>query len=97
MPCTITFPCAPVAKHLDVPDESCTSVTQAKSYLQQYTEVGLTPESYYLSHHGCAIGETASLLAGENYRACIRIVGGKGGFGSMLRAMGSQIEKTTNT
>lgn len=25
-----------------------------------------------------------------------RILGGKGGFGSMLRAIGAQIEKTTN-
>lgn len=25
-----------------------------------------------------------------------RLVGGKGGFGSMLRAIGAQIEKTTN-
>lgn len=28
--------------------------------------------------------------------ANMRILGGKGGFGSMLRAIGAQIEKTTN-
>ena len=27
---------------------------------------------------------------------CFRTLGGKGGFGSMLRAIGAQIEKTTN-
>lgn len=26
----------------------------------------------------------------------LRLIGGKGGFGSMLRAIGAQIEKTTN-
>lgn len=29
-------------------------------------------------------------------RGHIRVLGGKGGFGSMLRAIGAQIEKTTN-
>ncbi|CAH4023631.1 unnamed protein product [Pieris brassicae] len=29
-------------------------------------------------------------------RMCTRLIGGKGGFGSMLRAIGAQIEKTTN-
>ena len=28
--------------------------------------------------------------------ACLGLPGGKGGFGSMLRALGAQIEKTTN-
>lgn len=28
--------------------------------------------------------------------ASLSLVGGKGGFGSMLRAIGAQIEKTTN-
>lgn len=28
--------------------------------------------------------------------ATLRVFGGKGGFGSMLRAIGAQIEKTTN-
>lgn len=29
-------------------------------------------------------------------RSHVRVLGGKGGFGSMLRAIGAQIEKTTN-
>ncbi|KAG7256844.1 hypothetical protein CRUP_017363, partial [Coryphaenoides rupestris] len=33
---------------------------------------------------------------GSAYRLEPRLCGGKGGFGSMLRALGAQIEKTTN-
>lgn len=29
-------------------------------------------------------------------QCCLKVHGGKGGFGSMLRAIGAQIEKTTN-
>ena len=36
------------------------------------------------------------LQDGYIYRMVPRLVGGKGGFGSMLRAIGAQIEKTTN-
>lgn len=35
-------------------------------------------------------------MEGANLRWRVRLVGGKGGFGSMLRAIGAQIEKTTN-
>ena len=34
--------------------------------------------------------------AGYCIRVHVRVPGGKGGFGSMLRAIGAQIEKTTN-
>lgn len=32
----------------------------------------------------------------KNVKVILRLNGGKGGFGSMLRAIGAQIEKTTN-
>ncbi len=38
----------------------------------------------------------AAVQDGFIYRLVPRLVGGKGGFGSMLRAIGAQIEKTTN-
>lgn len=36
------------------------------------------------------------LISSTDVHIALRLVGGKGGFGSMLRAIGAQIEKTTN-
>lgn len=49
---------------------------------------------FYLLQNGKLIHENA-LCEGAIY-VVPRICGGKGGFGSMLRAIGAQIEKTTN-
>lgn len=56
---------------------------------------GLPHDQYYIIHNGRLIYENAVCLNGH---ATIvpRLLGGKGGFGSMLRAIGAQIEKTTN-
>lgn len=53
---------------------------------------------YYLLHGGLPLYDEdleSSKVSGE---ICVvpRLLGGKGGFGSMLRAIGAQIEKTTN-
>lgn len=37
-----------------------------------------------------------TFLSNKNVHIIFRVFGGKGGFGSMLRAIGAQIEKTTN-
>ncbi|CAG2235402.1 Replication stress response regulator SDE2 [Mytilus edulis] len=50
----------------------------------------------YLTCNGHIITEKAVLENGQVYHVVPRLVGGKGGFGSMLRAIGAQIEKTTN-
>ncbi|XP_023305333.2 replication stress response regulator SDE2 [Lucilia cuprina] len=53
-----------------------------------------TPNDFYLEQNGKRLNDE---LLGEfpvYVRLCV--LGGKGGFGSMLRAIGAQIEKTTN-
>lgn len=40
--------------------------------------------------------KNVSILPGDVFRVQTFLPGGKGGFGSMLRAIGAQIEKTTN-
>lgn len=56
---------------------------------------GLTRDSFYIRQNGRLLTDGAASIVG---RATIvpRLLGGKGGFGSMLRAIGAQIEKTTN-
>nr|CAD7408374.1 unnamed protein product [Timema cristinae] len=52
---------------------------------------------FYLLHNGRVVRETDVITdAGSTVYVVHRLVGGKGGFGSMLRAIGAQIEKTTN-
>ncbi|XP_076164428.1 splicing regulator SDE2 [Ptiloglossa arizonensis] len=52
-------------------------------------------ENFYIVHNGKLLDENATCHNG--YVSIIpRLLGGKGGFGSMLRAIGAQIEKTTN-
>ncbi|XP_076656838.1 splicing regulator SDE2-like [Halictus rubicundus] len=52
-------------------------------------------DNFYIVHNGKLVDEN-----GTCYGGCVsvvpRLLGGKGGFGSMLRAIGAQIEKTTN-
>ncbi|GCB81503.1 hypothetical protein scyTo_0023292, partial [Scyliorhinus torazame] len=50
----------------------------------------------YLKYNGKLLDEDGELQHGGIYSLEQRLVGGKGGFGSMLRALGAQIEKTTN-
>ncbi|KAH8363252.1 hypothetical protein KR084_007617 [Drosophila pseudotakahashii] len=58
-----------------------------------FASQNLQPEEYYLVSNGKRLeGE----LPGGDVHCILRLVGGKGGFGSMLRAIGAQIEKTTN-
>nr|XP_061792123.1 splicing regulator SDE2-like [Nerophis lumbriciformis] len=53
---------------------------------------GVSPQDFYV----CASRPDEPLRAGAVYNLAPRLLGGKGGFGSMLRALGAQIEKTTN-
>lgn len=55
---------------------------------------GLHRSDFYFIQNGKKITELGHSIS--NVYAILRLRGGKGGFGSMLRAIGAQIEKTTN-
>ncbi|XP_064174800.1 splicing regulator SDE2 isoform X3 [Anguilla rostrata] len=59
-------------------------------------ERGIPHTDFYVKSNGRLLGEDEELQTGGWYRLEPRLCGGKGGFGSMLRALGAQIEKTTN-
>jgi len=56
----------------------------------------LDQDSFYFTCDGRLLGCDDVVYPNSNLVCNVRLHGGKGGFGSMLRAMGSQIEKTTN-
>ncbi|XP_029913358.1 splicing regulator SDE2 isoform X3 [Myripristis murdjan] len=57
---------------------------------------GLPPLDFYVGRNGRRAELQEAVQAGASYQLLPRLCGGKGGFGSMLRALGAQIEKTTN-
>ncbi|XP_069060837.1 splicing regulator SDE2-like [Pleurodeles waltl] len=57
---------------------------------------GYPLEDLYVKCNGRLVGGDEALQNGLVYSLEPRLCGGKGGFGSMLRALGAQIEKTTN-
>ncbi|NXC24947.1 SDE2 regulator, partial [Campylorhamphus procurvoides] len=59
-------------------------------------ELNIPEESLYVKCNGRLANDEDVLQSGAVYSLEPRICGGKGGFGSMLRALGAQIEKTTN-
>lgn len=58
-------------------------------------QFGIYTSDVYFTSNGKLVNNATSPLS-HNIHANIRCNGGKGGFGSMLRAIGAQIEKTTN-
>ncbi|NXG18278.1 SDE2 regulator, partial [Grallaria varia] len=59
-------------------------------------ELNIPEESLYVKCNGRLAKDEDVLQSGAVYSLEPRLCGGKGGFGSMLRALGAQIEKTTN-
>ncbi|NXJ25457.1 SDE2 regulator, partial [Dicrurus megarhynchus] len=59
-------------------------------------ELNIPEESLYVKCNGQLANDEDELQSGVVYSLEPRLCGGKGGFGSMLRALGAQIEKTTN-
>ncbi|XP_043915622.1 replication stress response regulator SDE2 [Protopterus annectens] len=59
-------------------------------------EKGVPVEDFYVKCNGRLVTTDEELHHGVVYILEPRLCGGKGGFGSMLRALGAQIEKTTN-
>uniref|UniRef100_A0A3Q3X0A7 SDE2-like domain-containing protein n=1 Tax=Mola mola TaxID=94237 RepID=A0A3Q3X0A7_MOLML len=53
-------------------------------------------QDFYVVRNGRLVVRDEPLQHGAVYHLETRLCGGKGGFGSMLRALGAQIEKTTN-
>ncbi|KAL3285735.1 hypothetical protein HHI36_000262 [Cryptolaemus montrouzieri] len=58
--------------------------------------MGISCTEFYLEQNGKRIFGQTLLENGNDVKVILRLLGGKGGFGSMLRAIGAQIEKTTN-
>lgn len=58
--------------------------------------LNLLPTEFYLIQNGKLISSDSIDTSASTIHVCMRLAGGKGGFGSMLRAIGAQIEKTTN-
>ncbi|CAC5378617.1 Replication stress response regulator SDE2 [Mytilus coruscus] len=67
-----------------------------KTFFTDINHLVLPSTDCYLTCNGHNITGKAALENGQVYHVVPRLVGGKGGFGSMLRAIGAQIEKTTN-
>ncbi|XP_045903235.1 replication stress response regulator SDE2 isoform X1 [Micropterus dolomieu] len=68
-----------------------------RDVLHRFTRLqGVSCEDFYVTRNGRLTDPEDALQHGAVYRLEPRLCGGKGGFGSMLRALGAQIEKTTN-
>ncbi|KAG7217989.1 hypothetical protein INR49_008141 [Caranx melampygus] len=65
--------------------------------LTRFTQLqGVASEDFYVVRNGRLSDVEDPVQHGAVYHLEPRLCGGKGGFGSMLRALGAQIEKTTN-
>lgn len=59
--------------------------------------LNLLPNEFYLTQNGKILNDNEVYISDKhNVYVHMKLLGGKGGFGSMLRAIGAQIEKTTN-
>lgn len=68
---------------------------QSEQLLSLVSEkLGLETNEFYLISNGRRVTNETNLF--QKVHICLKTPGGKGGFGSMLRAIGAQIEKTTN-
>ncbi|XP_025092277.1 replication stress response regulator SDE2-like isoform X2 [Pomacea canaliculata] len=74
----------------------CVNGENCRTFSDVETLLNLKSETFYLQNNGRLVSPSQQLKHGEVYCLLPRVVGGKGGFGSMLRAIGAQIEKTTS-
>lgn len=72
-----------------------TEMSAASIYQNICNKTNMLRSEFYLLYNGKILCEEATLRSGIVH-VNTRLLGGKGGFGSMLRAIGAQIEKTTN-
>ncbi|XP_038218468.1 replication stress response regulator SDE2 [Zerene cesonia] len=73
---------------------ACENTIELKQIVSQ--KYCIPYDDLYVTSNGKIISSDEPLHANSVIRVCSRLIGGKGGFGSMLRAIGAQIEKTTN-
>lgn len=89
MACRVYFEDHAVSK-IDFEDASSLKATISQKY-------GVPTEDLFITINGKPVPANLDIKNTENVvRVHTKLVGGKGGFGSMLRAIGAQIEKTTN-
>ena len=61
------------------------------------SKLNLDTNEFYLStNHGTKLNRTSILTDQDTFQICPCVLGGKGGFGSLLRAFGKQITMSTN-
>ncbi|UYV67735.1 SDE2 [Cordylochernes scorpioides] len=78
--------------YLDISDSL--DVAHVEQFI--FEKFKVTPNLYKLVRNGKYISNNSQIFQNDVLHAVAGLVGGKGGFGSMLRAIGAQIEKTTN-
>lgn len=81
-------------KTLCVDLEKHRTVSDLKTTLRSVFSI--EDESYFLNYRGVSSCNSDTVQTDGVYHVFPKVLGGKGGFGSMLRAIGAQIEKTTN-
>ncbi|KAG4074345.1 hypothetical protein HA402_008754 [Bradysia odoriphaga] len=74
----------------------CGPITVSDVQTEIFVTLGLSADDFYLIQNGIIHNTECTLSPSQDIHAELRLLGGKGGFGSMLRAIGAQIEKTTN-
>ncbi|KAJ8710478.1 hypothetical protein PYW08_008993 [Mythimna loreyi] len=89
------MPCLVIFDTTFITEFEGTDVSSLKRDISQ--KHGVPIEDLFATLNGRPVADSYDITAGNNVvRLATRLVGGKGGFGSMLRAIGAQIEKTTN-
>lgn len=89
------MPCLVIFENNFITGLECTDVSSLKRDISQ--KYGISIEDLFATLNGKPVSDDYDITAINNVvRLSARLIGGKGGFGSMLRAIGAQIEKTTN-
>jgi hypothetical protein len=55
-----------------------------------------TNDFYLTTNRGTQLSAKSTIINGDTFQICPYVLGGKGGFGSLLRAFGKQITMSTN-
>ncbi|KAF5919286.1 splicing regulator SDE2 [Diceros bicornis minor] len=76
----------------------CTSAPcSVRDFIHRHCQdQGVPVDCFFVKCNGSLVNTSDTVQHGAFYSLEPRLRGGKGGFGSMLRALGAQIEKTTN-
>ncbi|XP_066467758.1 splicing regulator SDE2 [Tiliqua scincoides] len=93
MACLVRDPLSSRPRWVSLPadDGSVSALLRTRCHAQGFPE-----DHFYVKCNGRHANPDDLLQDGAFYSLEPRLCGGKGGFGSMLRALGAQIEKTTN-